>query len=280
VAVTLPTPGSSVSSVAAVPITSTIVPLSQQSDADAINYLAADTTCGVYSAADATLTRYSGFGSADGVTATAVNTAGDSNVTWAPNDSIAVAGSTIYATNFSNNNNNGNGGLTVQSVPVSGGSVTNVGTIAGDYYGTDEGLQVSGTSVYELKGNCANSTTTFALTTIPGLTSATLGTGPGGYGPYEYGVAPNGTIYFFAPSGDFTNTAQSSPVVAVTGIAGAVMSDGRYLAVVSAGSPPSVQIESASATAGGNPTAVGAPIPLTGASSFSNYSDTVAAFPH
>jgi len=277
--VTLPTPGSSVSSVTAVDLTSTIAPLSQESFPDATNYLAADTTCGVYSAADATLTRYSGFGSANGVTATAVNTAGGA-VTWAPNDSIAVAGSTIYATNFSNNNNGGNGGVTVQSVPVSGGSVTNVGTIAGNYYGTDEGLRVSGTSVYELKGNCAGSTTTFALTTIPGLTSATLGTGPEGYGPFEYGVAPNGTIYFFAPSGKFTNTAQSAPVVAVTGIAGAVMSDGRYLAVVSAGSPPSVQIESASATAGGNPTTVGAPIPLTGASSYSNSSNTVAAFPH
>jgi len=281
VEVTLPTPGSSVSSVAAVDLTSTIAPLSQHSAANATTYLAADTTCGVYSAADATLTRYSGFGSANGVTATAVNTAGDSNVTWAPNDSIAVAGSTIYATNVANDNV-GTGGVTVQSVPVSGGSVTNVGTIAGNAQGRDEGLSVSGTSVYELNGNLAGSTITDALTTIPGLTSTTIGTVPRFYGPYEYGVAPNGTIYFFAPSAKFTNTAQSTPIVAVNGIAGAVMSDGRYLAVVSAGSPPSVQIESPSATAGGNPTAVGAPIPLTRAPSGSNYYQYpfVAAFPH
>jgi hypothetical protein len=272
-AVTLPPPGSSTSSVAAVALTSTIVPPGER-NAYAINYLAADTHCGVYSAVDATLTRYSGFGST--LTATPVNTSGDSNVTWSPNDSIAVAGSTIYATNYSNNcciSNGGQGGLSVQSVPTAGGATTNAGEIVGNSAGGDLGLTVGGTSVYEIKGNCSTTSpyvTTYTLTTVPGLVSTTLGTGS----PEAYGVAPNGTVYVFGSSLSFGSAPSS--VVELSGVSGAVMSDGRYVAVVITGASPSVQIESTSATVGGAPTPVGSPIPLTGSVGTSNF---VSAFP-
>jgi len=271
---TLPPPGSSTSSVAAVSLAGSIPP----PPAGADTFLAADTTCGVYSARDTTLKRYSGFGST--VTATPVNTSG--GATWAANDSIAVAGSTIYATDY----NSSNYTYTVQSVPLAGGSVTNVGTVTGGAGGSDFGLTVGGSSVYELNSTCVTSPTyhdSFALTTIPGLGSTTigtcsLGTPPAG-APRTYAVAPNGTVYLFIPTpSQFSAASSSVPIVELAGTTGAVMSDGRYVAVISfATAVPSVQIEAASATVGGAPTPVGAPIPLTGTDNSSNF---VMAFPH
>jgi hypothetical protein len=274
--VTLPPPGSSTSSVAAVSLTGRIAPRSTFVSGSANDYLAADSACGVYSALDATPTRYSGFGST--VTATPITTSGA--VTWAPNDAIAVAGSTIYATNVDSSTST----YTVQSVPVAGGNVTNVGTVPA-LGSSDFGLCVGGSTVYELNSSCSSSPPSFgyALTTIPGLVSTslgttTLGTTPTG-APRGYAVAPNGTVYLFIPTPSAFSAASSSvPVVDVATTAGAVMSDGRYLATLSTSTTvPSVQIESTSATVGGSPTPVGSPIPLVGTSASSSFA---MAFPH
>jgi len=266
-AVTLPPPGSSTSSVAAVDLTATIAPRAQGLTGAAVNYLAADTHCGVYSAADSALTRYSGFGAT--VAGTAVTATG-----WTANDSIVVAGSTIYGTTLSPPNFNINGGantLTVQSLAAAGGTAAQVGTpIPGSVYAEDIGLCAGGTSLYELNGNCSGSyQETYALTTIPSFTSTAV--------PEQentYACAPNGTVYLFVD----TVAAQAAPIVQIAGSGGAVSSDGRYLAVVSypsGSSVPALQIESTSSTVGGTPTPIGTPIPLTGAAD----SNATVAFP-
>jgi hypothetical protein len=266
-AVTLPPPGSSTSSVAAVNLTATIAPRAQSLTGAASNYLAADPHCGVYSAADSALTRYSGFGAT--VAGTAVTATG-----WTANDSIVVAGSTIYGTTVSPPNYNVDAGantLTVQSLAAAGGTAAQVGTpIAGSAgAGNDYGLCAGGTSLYELNGNCSGSyQTTYALTTIPSSTSTTVPE------PSTYACAPNGTVYLFV----YTAAAQAAPIVEIASSGGAVSSDGRYLAVVSypsGSSVPALQIESTSSTVGGTPTPIGTPIPLTGAAD----SNAIVAFP-
>jgi hypothetical protein len=240
------------------------------------NYLASDANCGLYSAADTALTRYSGF---PNVIATPLSAPG-----WAANSSLAVDGSTLYGIgvvttvgpppmNFPTTSG------TLQSVPVTGGTVATVGTVfSSPFSGSDFGMVVGGTNVYDLNTSCG----TAYLSSVPSLNKVTVPNA-------DFTVAPNGTIYSFTGSptspsslrrvalarsaAQHADAAKKSPqivaltpppTVAMPGAAGAVTADGRFLAVGQNGSggAASVQLYTIPAVQNASPSPLGTPIAL------------------
>ena len=248
------------------------------------NYLASDSNCGLYSAADAALTRYSGF---PAVTATPLSAAG-----WSANSSLAVQGGTLYGiTATSNGGSPPTITLALQSVPVTGGTVQSVGPVASGFFEADFGMVVGGVNVYELNTSCG----TAYLSSIPSLTTTPASSNS------DFTVAPNGTVYMLAGSTTSPSAqrraalaryaaqhpeaalrrpqtvASPPPTVTVTGAAGAVSADGRFLAVgLNGGSGASVQLYAVPASAGAAPTPLGTPIPLASAQPIVRQ----MAFPH
>ncbi len=241
------------------------------------NYFASDANCGLYSAADAALTRYSGFGS--GITATPLSAPG-----WTANSSLAVQGSTLYGITVTNSGSappTSTG--TLQSVPVSGGAVQTLGPVFSAAFTADFGMVVGGVNVYDLNTNCANA----FLTKIPSLTSTST---PGS----DFAVAPNGTVYLFSGSTTSPSAVRRAafaryaaehrvaasttrqplraigtpppsppPTVIISGAAGAVSADGRFLVVGASGATSSTaQVYAIPSTPGASPLPLGTPIPL------------------
>ena len=220
--------------------------------------IASDASCGLYSTASNGVVRYSGFGST--VSGSSVMATG-----WNTPASLAVVGSTLYGTLPLSAAPHG---LAVQSLPVAGGTATNVGTTNSTLNtATDICLVVGGSYVYSIHSDCSGSGATYIAPTFGNQFILNRGSSSN----CNVAVAPNGTMYVFGSS---SNT---SPAVTISGSYGAVMADGRYLAAgVNTGGTPTVQLYSVPSALAASPVPVGTPIPLTGAQS------TIAqmAFPH
>ena len=262
------------------------------------SFLASDANCGVYSAADTTLTRYSGFPNV----VSAPVTAGGWQVGQNGNvgEGIVVSGSTIY------NSYDNAGYLESESVPLAGGATTQIGEL-GD--GPEIGLYVGGAYVYDDFLDCSGTGAGFEFTSLPDLS-----TYPNSLNAPDAAVGSNNTIYQFESatgsaairqrppaahraamlktfraahpasashphaSGTRRTLAGTPPAfVTVAGTSvGALSSDGRYLVTDVTCAGVCVQIYTTSTTAGGAPTPVGSPIPL--ASNQTNI--TSVYFPH
>ncbi len=266
-------------------LTSVIAPRLASVPGAAPSYFASDANCGIYSANDATLTRYSGFPAATG---TPVGATG-----WTANSSLAVQGNTLYGITVSTTPAGAPGSPptvtgTLQSVPLSGGPAQSLGSLFSGSYDADLGMEVGGVHVYDLNTSCGNS----YLTSIPGRHTTSAGTGT--TTPHDFTVAPNGTVYFLTGSSSGGRTsghvvspeeaqryaaarragmagrqplmvATAAPEVTLTGNAAAVTADGRFIAVGTSGSgatPASVQVYAIPAAPGATPNPVGSPIPL------------------
>ena len=269
------------------------------------NDLAADASCGMYSAGDTTVTRYSGF---PNVTAATVPTTG-----WLASSSVGVGGSTLYGTYIDDSGN-----LFVQNIPIAGGTASTPIPLSSDGDDLDFGISVGGANVYLASVDCSGSsgaaTPVFSLAgsgepaQFPGTASSGTQTNDG-----MIAAAPNGTLYqFLLPS---TNSAvsalrariaarvktaeahrhaasgnrsaqgvraprdASSPTVTIAAETGAVSADGRFLIAV--GLPTDSTLQNAQvyalpATAGAAPVALGTPFPI----STSATSAFRGVFPH
>ncbi len=257
-------------------LTGVIQPRALSQNGVSPSYFASDANCGMYSANDATLTRYSGFPAATG---TPVGATG-----WTANSSLAVQGNTIYGLTETTSGPTGTGVL--QSVPLTGGPATTIGTAYSNFVQSDFGMEVGGVNVYELNTGCSGS----YLTTVPANQTTQVSSGINSV--RDFAVAPNGTVYLLsdAASGGRTYGRTVSPfdakrdaaararvafvsptvtpppgVVSLTGNAAAVTADGRFLVVGTSGAgttPASVQVYAIPSAVGASPSPIGSPIPL------------------